>query len=280
MRKAVAVLNSFVSMILILIMLSSCSMEMAKNGAVDEKEMNTRMAKMIDRELENVLPYIKDEIPPFKSVEGLSGKSIVENTYKEENGRKYLQFCYEVDRATSAEAVVNAARGLISDEDMRELEISVQQLRQNAREIAIEGAKTLTSSQKRAFFKDLRSLVIKTTVLLSAGLVYACMPKVMLWGKVTAACGVSVAAGIVASGVLSIVEYYQFEDDAGLSFEAWIESITKEPYTAWALAASVIATGQTMKRSPILTGIIIAVFSLYQVLDDIKPMLKKYNFNF
>lgn len=99
-------------------------------------------------------------------------------------------------------------------------------------------------------------------------------------GKITAACAVAVAAGVVASGVLSVVEYYQFEDSTiNESFEGWVESITKEPYTSWAIAASVIATGKTMGRSPVLTGVILAIFAIYNVIDQVKPMLKKYNFN-
>jgi len=37
--------------------------------------------------------------------------------------------------------------------------------------------------------------------------------------------------------------------------------------------------GTTMKRSPVVTGIIICVFAIYNVVDLIKPMLKKYNFS-
>jgi hypothetical protein len=39
-----------------------------------------------------------------------------------------------------------------------------------------------------------------------------------------------------------------------------------------------IAVGSTMKRSPVVTGIMICVFSMYQVIDMLKPMLKKYNY--
>ena len=102
----------------------------------------------------------------------------------------------------------------------------------------------------------------------------------MLWGKISAACAVAVAAGIVASGIMTFFEYKRFGIPGNdlPSFEAWLESIYKDSYSAWALAASMIATGTAAKRSPVVTGLIIAAFSLYGVLDGIRPIAKKYNF--
>ena len=40
-----------------------------------------------------------------------------------------------------------------------------------------------------------------------------------------------------------------------------------------------MAVGTTMKRGPVVTGIVICVFAIYNVVDLIKPMLKKYNFS-
>ena len=39
-----------------------------------------------------------------------------------------------------------------------------------------------------------------------------------------------------------------------------------------------IATGTAAKRSPVVTGLIIAAFSLYGVLEGVRPIAKKYNF--
>ncbi len=273
-------LTTVVCSFLIVIFLSSCQLEMAANKKVSEKELTSRMISMVEREMDNVLPYVKEDIPQMKSLEDVDARTIVMNTLEEDQGRKYLEFCYEIETAATPEEVVSAAEGLVSDEDMELLKTKVEETKSIAKAMALEGAKTLTGEQRRAFYKDLRVLVIKATVLLTAGIVYMCIPKVVLWGKVTAACAVAVAAGVVASAVLSVVEYYQFDKESvGDSFEGWLESITKEPYTAWALAAGIIATGNTMKRSPVLTGIILIIFAIYEVTDDIKPMLKKYNFN-
>ncbi|NLZ68505.1 MAG: hypothetical protein GX903_05840 [Spirochaetales bacterium] len=280
MKKLRLLMVDFVSALLIMIFLVGCNLEVAGKKRVSEAELTSKMITMVDRELETVLPYVTEDLPGAKGIESYNGRSVIENTMSEEQGRKYLEFCYEIENASTPEAVVAAAEGLISKEDMEELKLKVEETKEIARSLAIEGARSMTNPQKRAFFKDLRSLVIKSTVLLAAGIVYACIPTMVFWGKITAACAVAVAAGVVASGVLSVVEYYQFEDSTiNESFEGWVESITKEPYTSWAIAASVIATGKTMGRSPVLTGVILAIFAIYNVIDQVKPMLKKYNFN-
>jgi hypothetical protein len=270
--------------LLVVLMLPGCSLGMGGRPQVSEAELNDRMSKMIDREIDTVLPYIEEDLEGVSRSLGsgtFRGVDVVRGMYEEEHGREYLEFCYNVELARNPEEVVEAAASLIGEEDMAELRKRVNELESKAADIALVASRTLTAAQKKEFFADMRKLVIKSTVLLTAGIVYACIPKAVLWGKVTAACAVSVAAGVVASAVLSVVEYYQFENTTlGTTFESWIDSITKEPYTAWALAAGMIATGKTMERSPILTGLIIAVFAIYGVVDDVKPMLKKYNFSF
>ncbi len=270
--------STVVSSLLILIFLTSCQMEVASKKKVSEKELTTRMISMVDRELDHVLPYIEEELPETRGLEDVSAKTIVMKTLGEEKGKQYLEFCYNIDTAGTPEEVIAAAEGLISDEDMAMLRAKVDEIETQTRSLYQEKAKTLTGQQQRAFYKDLRVLVVKATVLFTAGIVYACIPNVVWWGKITAACAVSVAAGIVAAAILSVVEYYKVDGATmGESFEGWIDSITKEPYTDWAIAAGMIATGKTMKRSPVLTGIIICAFGIYRVVDDIKPMMKKYN---
>lgn len=273
--------STFISSLLILIFLTSCQMEVASRTSVNEKELTDRMIAMVDRELDNVIPYIEEDLPSTRSLEDVNARSIVMKTLEEEQGKRYLEFCYQIDTAATPEEVVKAAEGLISEEDMAMLKAKVQELETKTRTFAEERARTLTGQQQREFYRDLRVLVVKATVLFTAGIVYACIPNTVWWGKITAACAVAVAAGIVAAAILSVVEYYKVDGATlGSSFEGWIDSITKEPYTDWALAASIIATGKTMKRSPALTGVIICVFGLYKVVDELKPMMKKYNLSF
>jgi hypothetical protein len=83
---------------------------------------------------------------------------------------------------------------------------------------------------------------------------------------------------VVAATVMSLIRYYKFGGEKGESFNEWLTSVTTEPKTSYALAASMIAVGSTLKRSPLITGIIICVFALYGIVDDVKPLLTKYNF--
>jgi len=131
------------------------------------------------------------------------------------------------------------------------------------------------------FYKDLRRLVIRSVVLFTAGIVYACIPKVVFWGKISAACAISVSAGILASTVLSIYDYYKLDksDDSSKAFSDWLQEVTTTPSADYALAASIIAIGNTMKQGPVVTGIVVCVFSIYQIIDLVKPMLTHYNPN-
>ena len=102
----------------------------------------------------------------------------------------------------------------------------------------------------------------------------------MIFGKVSAASGVAIAAGVLSSTVLAIVEW---KDSGVLSttadnFEAWLGEVTKEPAAAWAIAAGMIATGKAVNANPVTTAVAIAVFALYGVTDDLSQMLKTYNF--
>ena len=63
------------------------------------------------------------------------------------------------------------------------------------------------------------------------------------------------------------------------SFQEWIIDVTTDPSAAFAIATSMMTVGKTMTNGPVVTGLIIVVFSIYQVMDMVKPMLKKYNFN-
>ena len=147
-------------------------------------------------------------------------------------------------------------------------------------EATAEYTRALSATQRSEFYKDLRALAVKSVVLLTAALVYAFLPDYMIFGKVSAASGVAIAAGVLSSTVLAIVEW---KDSGVLSttadtFEAWLGEVTKEPAAAWAIAAGMIATGKAVSANPVTTAVAIAVFALYGVTDDLSQMLKTYNF--
>jgi hypothetical protein len=55
--------------------------------------------------------------------------------------------------------------------------------------------------------------------------------------------------------------------------------VTTDPSASYAVATSMITVGKTMSNGPVVTGLILVVFAIYQVMDMVKPMLKKYNFD-
>jgi len=120
--------------------------------------------------------------------------------------------------------------------------------------------------------------LVKTIVLFVAGIVYSCMPKLMFWGKVSAASAVAVAAGVLSSTILNLYQYYKYGGSVNESFSTWMKECTTEPQLAYAMASTMITMGKTLHRTPVVTGITISVFSLYNVLDIVKGMLKKYTF--
>ena len=121
-------------------------------------------------------------------------------------------------------------------------------------------------------------MLVKTVVLLTASIVYAMIPKVMFWGKVSAAAAVSVAAGVVASGFVSMVEWSD-EDlkNTDKDFSAWLEEITVEPFTDWALAQGVLNAQMAATNNPVTSALVLGVFALYHIGEDAKTLMKKYN---
>ena len=52
-----------------------------------------------------------------------------------------------------------------------------------------------------------------------------------------------------------------------------------EPAAYWGIASSVINIGQSLKRGPVVTGVILAIFAICGVADDAKDMLETFNFS-
>ncbi len=276
-------LGKLVCLVLI-IPLSGCNLNWNRSEVpkVSDKDLLPTMSKVIDEQLDIVLPYLDEEmsgaVSRALSSDSMDGRSIVGHTLEELSGRDYLEFGYAVSTTEDAQTVVDYARTLLPPDEFSALEGKLAEARSLMLDKGEEMARALPPHQRPAFMKDLQKLVVRSIVLLVAGIVYACIPKVVFWGKITAAAAIAIAAGIVATTIMSIWRYYEFDMDKDVAFEDWLKSVTTEPETAYALAASVIAMGTTLKRGPIVTGIILCVFAIYNVIDMVKPMLKKYNF--
>lgn len=262
---------------------SGCSMgwEAASKANIDDDTLFPAVSDMIEQQKEVVWPYLDEEMSRALDHEDFSGEQIVANTLTEQQGREYLEFCYVVQNPQTEEdvnQVVEFAHLLLDEESRNDLDQKLNQTRSLLCSQAQELARSLAPSQRAPFWKDMQKLVVQTLVLFTAGVVYACIPTVVFWGKISAATAIAVATGVVSNTVMAIWRYYQFGGTVDESFEEWLKTVTTEPELSYALAASVMAVGNTLKRGPVVTGIIICVFALYNVVDLVKPMLTKYDF--
>lgn len=262
-------------------LLFSCTMEAESLTAELEGEVKSRVARAIDSQLEDVIPQIKDDIAgDIEDIDLLyqaNGEYIVARAI-EEGGMDYLVFSDKITRASTTDEILSAAKPVLPEEEYKVLLERVEEEESKARALYEECSRAMTSAQQKAFYKDLKKMVVKAVVLLTAGLVYACIPKAMVWGKVSAACAVSVAAGIAASGILNVMEYYRYGKEFD-SLDTWLKDVYSSAYGEWALASTVIATGTAAKRSPVVTGLIIIAYALYGVLENMKPLMSKYGFS-
>lgn len=265
---------------LLIIPLSGCSlaMEAQSKARISDEQLLPAVSLMIEQQKEVVWPYLEEEMERNLCSRSVSGTEVVAQTMEEQNGRQYLEFCYAVGSGADIEQVVSFADGLLDETQQAELEAQLQDVKNRLLAKTEVLSRTLAPSQRADFWKDMQKLVTRTLVLFTAGVVYACIPATVFWGKISAATAISVAAGVVASTVMTIWRYYQFGGSLDQTFGEWLTDVTTEPELSYALAASVIAVGNTLKRGPVVTGIIICVFALYNVLDMVKPMLEKYNF--
>ena len=257
-------------------------------ASITDASMKSRVSHVIDAQLDNVKEYLDEDLQT--EIEGgsrgtggrLSGSEIVELTLAESGGRDYLDFCYAIDytQATGdVDAVMDTARSVLPAEDYNEL---VERTSEMERAITLKGdeiARDIPLNQQAAFYKDLKILVTRAIVLLVAGVVYACIPAVVFWGKVSAACAISVGAGLVAISIMSLYEYYRFGTGEGQTFEDWFKGLLKIPQADFALTATVTSITEAMGVSPVVTGIIICVFALYNIVDLARAMIKTYNFD-
>ena len=253
MRRSIENLNRIIAIALIMAIVSSCTMDLGGPKAMSERLLISRSARLMEVYIDEVAAAISDdELPGFREAwqRGFSSEDVARGTLSEEGGREYLEFTIYANDYESVDEVISSAG-------------------------AAEDARLMTEAQKKAFYSELRKLVVKAAVLLTAAIVYAFVPNMMFWGKVSAASAVAIAAGVLAATLLSIIEYAK-TGSSSVTFEEWVKEITSEPAAAWAIASGLIATNTAMGRSPVTAAIVIAVFAVYGIVDDIKPLLDAY----
>lgn len=256
--------------------------------SITDSKMRSCVSRVIDAQLENIRGYLDEELRAEidgtgnRGSRGLSGSDIVERTLKESGGRDYLDFCYAVDVSQTTgnvDDVMDTARYILPSSDYEKL---VEKTEDIKREISLKGeemSRMIPVSQQEAFFHDLKILVTRAIVLLIAGIVYACVPRLVFWGKVSAAAAISVGAGLVAISVMSLYEYFKFGTGEGMSFEDWFKDLLKIPQADFALTTAVTSMAEAMGTGPVVTGIIICVYGLFNVAEMVRTMMKTYNFD-
>ena len=255
--------------------------------SITDSSLRSRVSRVIDAQMDNVKDYLDEDrrarIDGSSRAAGrMSGSEIVDMTLSESGGKDYLDFCYSVDFAQTTNdvtEVMDTAKCLLPADKYQEL---VELTEDVERQINLKGeeiARAIPLNQQAAFYRDLKTLVTRAIVLLTAGIVYACMPTVIFWGKISAACAISVGAGLVAISIMSLYEYFRFGTGEGQSFEDWFKGLIEVPKADFALTTAITAVAQAMGAGPVVTGIIICVFALYNIVDLARTMLKTYNFN-
>ena len=256
----------------------SCSMPSTGPGSVDPRELVSTAGRLIDEHLDLVREAISSEIPEDEDITELTGYDIASRALEEDMGEEYLDFCIKTDRFESVDEVLEAAAPLAPSEELDKIRLDMERYEARLFRELESRARVLTPAQEEEFFDSLKSLVIKTAVLLTAAVVYAFVPDMMFWGKVSAAAAVAIAAGILSTTFISIVEYYKLDMEVGESFQSWLEDVTTEPSASWALAAAMINLGISLDRSPVLTSLILGVFAIFNIVDEVKTMLE-FNFD-
>lgn len=276
-------INVMLLVLMTLTTLFSCTLDAEAARKAGEREMSSRVARLIDEQMTRLMsdsvasllsPQDMEELRAVtEPVRGMDGRNVVSRMLEEENGQAYLEYTYTIATSSDMDEILSSARPLMSSEEFGRLEEQVEQLESRSARFFEQRSRAMSTEQQKKFYKELQSLVVKAVVLLTAAIVYALVPKAVVWGKVSAACVAAVAAGVLASGVMTFVGYKNYGGE-DFDFVSWLQSVVEDSYAEWAIAASVIATASAAGRSPLMTALILVALAAYQVFDEAQDMYK------
>lgn len=286
--KTRRLLNQSVALLLLVAMVSCNAAYIPSfKASITDSQMKPAVAKVIDAQMDYIKDYLDEDVRA--GIDGasskgrpLSGADIVELTMEEKGGKDYLDFCYAVDLSQTSldvDPIMDTAQSVLSTEEYSRLKVQAQELETSMNAKGLEFAKGLPLNQQEAFYKDLKTLVTRAVVLLVAGIVYAAVPNLVFWGKISAAAAIAVGAGLVAISVMSLYEYYEYGTGEGVDFETWFKDLIKIPQADFALTTTVTAMAEALGMGPVVTGIILCVFAIYNIVGMVRTMLKTYNFD-
>ena len=274
MNKARVFFDKGLSLLLIAsILVVSCTIPQSGPGAISSSALISASGRAIDLYLDDIRQYVEPDLPVRSVLDGADGYDVATRTMEEENGREYLEFTLETSRFETADEVFEAAEKLVPASELEEVKDRVKEAEERLFRAVEDDVRVLTPSQQEEFYNDLTALVIKSAVLLTAAVVYSLVPTTILWGKVTAASAVAIAAGVLSTTFISIIEHYKLDKDIDESFQSWLEDVTTEPSASWAIAAAMINLGASLERSPVLTALILGIFAVFNIVDEVKTML-------
>ena len=268
MNRGLALLLAAVTLIV------SCSMPVTGPGQADPRQLVSTAGRLIDENIKVVRQAIADDISGGEDITELDGYEIATRALGEEGGEEYLMFCLETERFESIDDVLDAAAPLVPASELERIRSDVAEYEARLLRESEPLARMLTPDEQEEFVAALKTLVIKTSVLLTAAVVYAFVPELVFWGKITAAAAVAVAAGVVSTTILTIIEHYKLDRELDESFETWLEDVVTVPSASWAIAAAMINLGSSLGRSPVLTAIIIGIFTIFNITDEVQVMLE------
>lgn len=281
-KKIVLIGKNFICLLLVLSIVG-CSLvdgtSRSRSGITEM--MKSEMSAVVIDQWEIIEPQLTEEgaDSSFRgtvSFESVNPEDVIPEMLKEDMGEDYLSFFHSAAVSGDADAVLEKAKALLPEDVYEELLSDAESARRNLTQVMEKGARELQDEFREDFMRDMQQLITRSVVLLTAGVVYAFLPRFFFWGKISAAAAVSVAAGAVAVTVISIWRFYEFGGEVGESFEQWLKDVAVEPQASYALGASVISMAATMEISPVCCGIVLAVFAIYQAVDMLRTMIDVY----
>ena len=273
-------LNRAVAVVL-MVSLAGCSLAgpgtYGRIEDVSDEEIGDVVERVIDEHWDTIGEAMDEHGTSMRAFgDDISPEMVVEEAFKEEKGREQVEFCYAVATGADVDTVLGQAEKLLTEEQYADLLLQVEDNREGIYRAAQRAVFDINDENREDFYDDLQKLVVSTTVLLTASIVYSLMPHVFYWGKITALAAISVSAGAVAATIMSIYSWYQTDKDEFDAFKDWLNMVTEEPHAAYLTVCSVISLGHSMKFSPICTSAILGIFAIYNVLSIVRDMLESY----
>ncbi len=280
--------------ILILLSLISCNLnlEEVRKSSVTDGAVRSAVARCIEEELKTLEGYTDEDVSELLNAKNMSGKDIVQKALGEENGEAYLDFCYAANQTrmnNDSSYIMNSAKDLMGIETYNELKNEIDNYEKGIKGWASEAVKDVPPDQQEAFYKDLKALVVKTTVMLVAAFVYVAVPPTIVWGKVAAGAALSIGAGLAAGIVMDVYGYFskgispslinleEGESYEDLSFEDWVAKLKESSMATYAMASAATSFITSSGMNKVTGAIVLGIFTIYNATSAIADMKKTYN---